>query len=273
MEKTLLIQGLRTRVGEDDAKLISDKTFDGIATEVLSSFADDDKITDDTWKVPVALLKQFAGQKRHDEAEFAQKFKTDYATQHEKDVEERLKKAAEEAVENFKKEHPELNGGKKEDKVDEKDLDTKIAAAVAEAMKGLTAEDGVIGKSLKTITDFTARQTERDKQAKLSVVRDQLKKHLVSLKANEEACIDDALDDLDYGDDPNFADLKQKCIDAYEKRYKRYYGNGTQPFGGNGSGEGPGGKDSSFVKERIAALKKVAEEQQNYAKELEAGFK
>lgn len=273
MEKTLLIQGLRTRVGEDDAKLISDKTFDGIATEVLGSFADDDKITDDTWKLPVTLLKQFAGQKRHDEAAFAQQFKTDYAAQHEKDVEERIKKSTAEAIEQYKKEHPELKPDTKETKVVDKDIDTKVAAAVAEAMKGLIAEEGAIGKTLKTITDFTARQSERDKQVKLAAVREQLKQHLVGLKANEEACIEDALDDLDYGDDPKFSDLKQKCIDAYEKRYKRYYGNGTQPFGGNGSGAGPGGKDSSFVKQRIEALKKEAEEQQNYAKELEQGFK
>lgn len=272
MEKTLLIEGLRSRVGEDDAKIISDKTFEGIADSVLSLFEDDSKISEETWKLPVATLKQFAGQKRFDEKNFAQNFEESYKTQHEKDVEERIRKATEAAIEKYKKEHPDQKPGEKGDG-GEKDLDTKIADAVAKALGTQMADDGLIGKTLKTINEFTTSQTAREKQAKLAAVREQLKQHLVGLKANEEACIDDALDDLEYGDDPKFSDLKQKCIDAYEKRYKRYYGNGTQPFGGSGTGEGPSGKESSFVKQRIEALKKAAEEQQNYAKELEAGFK
>lgn len=271
MEKTLLIEGLRSRVGEDDAKIISDKTFEGIAESVLSLFEDDSKISEETWKLPVATLKQFAGQKRFDEKNFAKTFEDNYKAKHEKDVESRIAAAVTKAVEDYKKEHPEQKGNVRGEE-GEKDLDTKIAEAVAKAMGGLTAEDGVIGKTLKTITDFTANQTAREKQAKLAAVREQLKQHLVGLKANEEACIDDALDDIDYGDEPNFNDLKQKCIDAYEKRYKRYYGNGTQPFGGAGAGEGPSGKDSSFVKQRIEALKKEAEEQQKYAENLEKGF-
>lgn len=278
MEKDILIQGLRTRIGDDDAKIISDKTFDGVATEVLSQFTDDSKITDDTWKLPVALLKQFAGQKRHDDKTFAEKFKTDYAaqykTEHEKDVEARIAAAVSKAVEDYKKEHPEPKPNQKPDPNggDEKDLDTKIADAIAKAVGGLTAEDGVIGKLTKTITDFTAGQAEREKNAKLAAVKNQLKQHLVGLKANNEACIDDALDHLDYGDNPTFDALKQSAVGAYEKQYKRYYGDGATPFGGNGTGEGPKGKTDSFVKARLEVLKKEAAEQEQYAQNLEKGF-
>ena len=272
MEKPLLIQNLRSRVGEDVCKVISDKTCDGLAESVLSSFADDSKITEETWLLPVATLKQFAGQKRHDEKEFSEKFKTDYAneykTQHEKDVEDRIKKAIEDAkktaIDEYKKEHPE--GGKTSDD----DINAKVNTAVAEALKGLTGEDSDFSKALKTISGFVTTQKEREKTEQKNRVREDLKKHLVALRANEEACIDDALDDLDYGEDPKFDDLKQKAIDAYERRYKRYYGDGGKPFGGSGSGGG--GEDNSFVKERINALKKEVQDNANYAKEVEETF-
>ena len=94
MEKDILIQNLRTVHISDNAKVISDKTFEGIAESVLTMFADDSKITEETWKLPVATLIQFAGQKRHDEKAFTEKFKSDYAKeyagQHEKDVETRI---------------------------------------------------------------------------------------------------------------------------------------------------------------------------------------
>lgn len=214
MEKTELIQNLRTKVGEDNCKVISDKTFDGIAESVLPLFADDSKITDDTWKLPVATLIQFAGQKRFDEKEFTEKYKTEYASQHEKDVEDRIKKATDaavqKAIEDYKKEHP-------EQKSDPKDLDAKVAAAVAEAIKGITGEGSELSKSLATITSFVNTQKEREKTQQKDRVRDELKKHLIGLKANNEACVDDALDDIEYGDDPKFENLKQTAIDAYEK--------------------------------------------------------
>ena len=97
-----------------------------------------------------------------------------------------------------------------------------------------------------------------------------ISKHLVALKANNEACIDDALEDIEYGENPTFEGLKQSAISAYEKRYKRYYADGGKPFGGDSTG-GNGG-DNDFVKERIARLKQEAKENANYATELEKTF-
>jgi len=275
MEKDILIQGLRTRIGEDDAKIISDKTFDGVATEVLGLFADDSKVTDETWKLPVALLKQFAGQKRFDEKNFTEKFKTEYAneykTQHEKDVETRINAAVAKALEDYKKEHPENGGGAGgKGGNSEESLDEKVAKAVKEAMAGLTGADSEFGKMTATMTNFMKSQIEREKTAVLNSVKAQLKKHLQDLKANNEACIDDALDDIEYGDSPTFEGLKQSAVSAYEKRYKRYYADGGKPFGGESSGGNGGGSD--FVKGRIEQLKKDAEASANYATELEKGF-
>ena len=58
----------------------------------------------------------------------------------------------------------------------------------------------------------------------------------------------------------------------YEANYKKFYGEGAPAFGGNGNGGAGGGGDTSFVKERINALKKEAEENSNYQAELEKQF-
>lgn len=275
MEKDILIQGLKTRIGEDDARIISDKTFDGFATEALGLFADDTKVTDETWKLPVALLKQFAGQKRFDEKNFTEKFKTEYAaefkTQHEKDVETRINAAVANALEKYKKEHPENGGGNGGNGgMTEETLDEKVAKAVKEAMAGLTGADSDFGKMTATMTNFMKSQMEREKAATLNSVKSELKKHLIALKANNEACIDDALDDIEYGDNPTFEGLKQTAVSAYEKRYKRYYADGGKPFGGEGTG-GQGG-ENGFVKKTIDRLKKEAEDSANYAADMEKTF-
>ena len=275
MEKDILIQNLRTRVGEDNCKSISDKTFEGIANVYLPLFADDTKITDETWKFPVAALTEYAGQKRHDDAVFTEKFKADYAkeyaTQHEKDVDERIRVATEKALEEYKKEHPETGGdGNKGGSDEGKDIDEKVNNAVAKAMAALTGKDSELAKSLGTITEFVTRQTEREKTETKNRVKAALKQHLLNLKANNEACIDDALDDIDYGDNPTFEGLKQSAISAYEKRYKRYYADGGKPFGGDSTGGNGGTND--IVKKRIEQLKKEAQESSDYATEMEKTF-
>ena len=276
MEKDILIQNLRTKVGEDNCKSISDKTFEGIANVYLPLFADDSQITEETWKFPVAALNEFAGQKRFDEKAFAEKFKADYAkeyaTQHEKDVETRIQTAVAKALDDYKKEHPEKtdddNGGNGGNGAD--DLDKKVSDAVAKALASVTGKDSELSKSLQTINNFVKSQQDREKTETKNRVKAELKKHLLALKANNEACIDDALDDIEYGDNPTFEGLKQSVISAYEKRYKRYYADGGKPFGGDSTGGGGG--SNSYVKDRIEALKKEAEESANYATEIEKTF-
>ena len=275
MEKDILIQNLRAKVGEDNCKSISDKTFEGIANVYLPMFADDSKITDDLWKLPVAALNEFAGQKRHDEKEFAEKFKSDYAkeyaAQHEKDVAERIRVASEKAVEEYKKANPTKEGEGGASGGGDGDIDTKVNEAIAKALQGLTGKDSELGKLQATLSEFVKNQTEREKNAAKNRVREDLKKHLLNLKANNEACIDDALGDIEYGDAPTFDGLKQSAISAYEKRYKRYYGDGGKPFGGDSTG-GSGGGDNSYVQKKIEELKQDAADSAKYAAEMEKTF-
>lgn len=274
MEKDILIQGLRTRIGEDDAKVISDRTFDGVATEVIDLFADDATVTEDTWKLPVALLKQFAGQKRFDEKNFAERFKADYAkeydTAHEKDVKERIRIATEKALEEYKKtlkDEPDKDGN---GSAESKELERKINEAVSAALKGITGADSEFGKMTAQLTQFVKSQEQREKTENLNLIKKELKDHLLALKATNEACIDDALDDIEYGEKPTFDGLKQSAITAYEKRYKRYYADGGKPFGGQNAG---GAGLTSFVEERIKRLKKEAKEGAAYASDVEKTFK
>lgn len=275
MEKTALIQEFRTRVGEDDAKVISDKTFDGIADTVLPLFADDTQVTDETWKMPIAMLKQYAGQKRHDEAEFTRKFKTDYAAEHEKDVNARIEAAKQAALEEYRKKHPE----KKEDggNGDADDIDKKIE----EKMKALMGSDSEFGKLSKSFSDFLESQKNREKTENKNRVRAELISYLTGLEKEARKgdaipteitnLIEDAATYIDYGDDPKTESLKATVKARYENEYKRRYPNGGQPFGGSGSGAGGGGGDD-FVKERLEQLKKEVKDSADYAAEQEKTF-
>lgn len=273
MEKDILIQNLRTRIGEDNASIISDKTFDGIANAYLPMFSDDSKITDEMWTYPVAVLNAYAGQKRHDDKVFAEKYKADYEAQHQKDVDERIKEATEKALEEYKKSLEGEGGSKKgngdgDGKKAADDMEERIKAILGDKLK---ERDDELTKLRKTIDDITASQKEREKTARISSVKSALKQYLLDLKANNEACIEDALDSIDFGDDPTLDGLKQTAIAAYEKRYKRYYGDGGKPFGGESAG-GNGGGSGSIVKGHIERVKQQVQDAEDYAKEIEARF-
>jgi hypothetical protein len=275
MEKDVLIQNLKEKLGSDTASVICDRTFDGISSIYLDSFKEDDKGTDDTYKPLLTVLKEFAGQKRHDEKDFTEKFKADYEKQHENDVKDKITLAVAKAIEDYKKEHPEPNPDKDKDKDKnkdtDKDLDTKIAEAVAKAIGGLTSEEGAIGKLTGTVNSFINTYNEREKSAKEDSIRAELKEYLKGRKANGEAVVDLVVGQIQIGEKPNLAELKVLAERDYEANYKKFYGEGAPAFGGNGNG-GAGGGDTSFVKERIEALKKEAKESADYQAELEKGF-
>ena len=276
MQKDILIQELRTRVGEDDAKVISDKTFDGFAENYLSLFEKDDEITDDTWKAPVAALKMFAGQKRHDDKVFTERYKSEYEAQHQKDVDARIADATAKAIEEFKKtlENAGDKGGdgdgegtKPDPKADD-GMEERMRTFMENALK---ERDKQIEDFKNTIKELTESQKEREKTARIGSVKSALKQYLLDLKAGNEACIDDALDGIDYGDEPSLEDFKQTAVAAYEKRYKRYYGDGGKPFGGESAG-GSGGGSGSIVKSHIERVQQQVKDAEDYAKETEARF-
>ena len=274
MEKDVLIQNLKEKLGSDTASVISDRTFDGISSLYLDSFKEDDKVTDETYKPVLAVLKEFAGQKRFDEKAFVEKYKADYEKQHEQSVNDKITLAVAKAIEDYKKEHPvkKEEPKKEEQKKEEPDLDAKIADAISKAIGGLTSEDGAIGKLTGTVNSFINSYNEHEKNVRDNAIRDQLKEYLVGRKANGQAVVDLVVGQIQIGEKPNLAELKVMAERDYEANYKKFYGEGAPAFGGNGNGGAGGGGDTSFVKERIEALKKEAEENSGYQAELEKGF-
>ena len=114
MEKEILIQNLRERLGADKSGVISDRTMDALAQEWLPQFADDSKITDETWKFPVLMLNNYAGQKLHDDAATAEKLKKEFGDKLNQDLEKKIKEAKEAAIAEYIKAHPapqDTNGG------------------------------------------------------------------------------------------------------------------------------------------------------------------
>lgn len=277
MEKTALIQEFKNRVGEDDAKVISDRTFDAVAETALSLFADDSKITEETWKFPVDMLKQYAGQKRHDDNDFANGYKQKFEQDHESDVLKRIEAAKTEAIEAYKKEHPENTGG---GGAGGDDINEKVNAAIEEKFKTLLGKDSEFGKLSANMTAFLESQKNREKTETKNQVKAGLISYLTGLEstarkggelpAEIKNLIEDSATYLEYGDEPNLEDLKPKIKAFYEREYKRRYPNGGQPFQGESSGGGAGG--NNFVQKRVDELKKEAQDNQNYAAELEKGF-
>ena len=221
-------------------------------------------------------IEMFAGQKRHDDKVFTERYKSEYEAQHQKDVDARIADATAKAIEEFKKtlKNEGDKGGDGEGDGNEPDpnpddsMEERMRTFMENALK---ERDKQIEDFKNTIKELTESQKEREKTARIGSVKSALKQYLLDLKAGNEACIDDAIDSIDYGDEPSLEDFKQTAVAAYEKRYKRYYGDGGKPFGGESAG-GSGGGSGSIVKSHIERVQQQVKDAEDYAKETEARF-
>lgn len=278
MEKEILIQNLRERLGADKASVISEKSFDAFGDMWKDRFADDTKITDDTWKEPLAILSQFAGQKRHDDASFAQKYQSDYDAKMKAEWEKKIEEAKAAAIEAYKKEMDKGgnggNGGNGDNGGGAKTTEEIIAEQVAKSIGKLTSEGGEIDKLGKLISGFIEESNKRDRAAQLKSAQDSLTEYLKGLGASSLASIEDVVKGLEYGDTIDLETLKPKVKTAYEAHYKRYYGDGGKPFGGgNGGNGGPEDDDmKDAVSKRIARLAEEVKQQQSYQETMQKNF-
>lgn len=234
MEKELFISTLKTKAGVDN---LSDRTIDEVATVLLPQFADDTKITDESWVVPVQMLKSMSGQLRHEVAMGI----TNGKTQWENEQKDSRAKAIEEAVAaakaQWEKEHG--NGGNDDSKDDTASLDAKVADAVAKALEGVTGENGSIGKLTKQFSDYIARAEQEKKNAIIGKIREGLKTYLLDERmADREPVVNLAIKEMEIKEDSDFDKLKVQVEKKYEKLYKDFYGDaGGSPYAGNaGSG-------------------------------------
>lgn len=268
MEKEALIESLREKVGENDFSVLSEKTIDALVTPFLSSFADDGKITDDTWAMPVAMLKNFVGQYRHDLAAGSDAEKQRLAKENETAARALAEKQFAEFKEEWEKTHKTVagdddknkggNGGKSDD---------AVTRALEEYNKKLFGEDGksgLIGGQLNATSEFIANSKKAADAEKISLIRQDLKRYLVDdRKASREPVVNLAIKELDVKKDSDIDKLKVEVEKIYETHYKSFYGDGGKPFGGDtagGSGK-DGGHDevSEYLKKRGESAAKQAE--------------
>ena len=285
MEKEILIQNLRSKLGDDKSGVISDRTMDAFANMWLPRFNDDSKITDDTWTEPITFLTNYAGQKLHDDAAMADKLKKEIGDKFNADLAQKIKDAEAAAIAKYIKEHPQDNGGGNGgngggngnggNQGGTKTMEELVAEQVAAAMANLTKEDGVIGKLNTTLGDFIKTNQEKERNQSVANMKARLTDYLKEKGASNIPTIEDALLDIEYGEKLDFDELKAKVTTAYETRFKRYFGDGGKPFGGGsqgGNGGGNGNGLSEDIKAYIDQAKKDAAEAQDYSETLTKNF-
>lgn len=267
MEKELFLSTLKGKAQVDN---LSDRTFDEVATLWLPQFADDTKITDESWVLPVQMLKTMSGQLRHDVSMGIASGKSQW----ENDAATTRQKAIEEAVANAKKEWERSNPAPAQAVTkpieQSQDIDKKIAEAVALAIGGLTAESGAIGKLSKQFSDYMTQVAEERKTQTVESIRSQVRDYLVGRGADEDDfALEYTLEKMDIGDNPDLAALKTKAEADFEANYKRIHrNNGAHPFAGGAGGAG-NGQDSKAEFDRFIQGKKAEmQKQQADADEL-----
>lgn len=268
MEKTLFISTLKEKSQVDN---LSERTIDEVATMFLPQFEDDSKITDESWILPVKMVKTMSGQLRHDLSGGINAFKTQFENDNKEAQAKAITDAVAAAKAEWEKNHPDPNNNNNNDSDKNKeDIDKKIADAITKAMSGLTGEEGVIGKLSKQFSDYMTQVAEEKKTQAIANVREQVKDYLIDRGVEEDDyALEICLEKLEIGEKPDVAALKAKAEKDYEAIYKRMHkGDGAQPFKGGGGG---GGTDSNtefqnFIKERQAAAAKEAQEAEELKK-------
>ena len=259
MEKESLINSLKERIGENDFAAISRRSVETIIEPLLPMFADDEKVTEETYALPVALLKSFIGQSRHEIAEGVKAEKARLEADKDKAVKDAVAAA--------------LAGGGKNKEPEPKpepasepapnDINGLIAAKVQEAFSGLTGKDGALGKLTESFNTFIDAYNKERELESTNDLKKRLTEALEGLGADQPAVVELAIEKLDFKGGKDYEALFGEAKSGYEELYKRLYANGPQPFAGVGSQE----TSKSGFKAYIARQQEIAERE---AKDAEA---
>ena len=256
--QTTLLDKVKAANNNAQVDNLSDRTISEIVEMFYPSFTEDDKITDESWKLPVQMIKTMSGQLRHDTSAGINAFKTKF----EEESKTTNQKAIDDAIAAFKaqweKDHPIV------DPKEKPDVAKIVAEQVAEQMKALTGEGSEFQKLSKQFGDYLAAQAAKDKAASEEELRRQVLKHVIAFDDLDEddAIVENVMLKLDFKGDKTLDDLKTESKSLYETAFKKYITKhgGAQPFTGGGGG---GGGVDPLVKshiDRVAAEAKDAEE-------------
>lgn len=241
--QTTLLDKVKAANNNAQVDNLSERTISEIVNLFHPQFIDDDKITDESWNLPVQMIKTMSGQLRHDTSTGINAFKTQYETE-QKNAQQ---KAIDDAVAAFKaqweKDHPDPN--KKPE--DNPDFAKLVADQVAAQLKALTGEESDFGKLSKQMSDYLTAQRAKEEAASVADLRSQILDYIVEFDGLDEddAIIENVMLKLDIKGDKKLDDLKNEAKSLYEKAYKKFVTKhgGGQPFtGGGGNDEASGAK-------------------------------
>ena len=247
MEKETLIQNLKDRVGENDFSVLSQRTIDSIIDPIMPMFADDSTVTDDTYTLPVNMLRSYIGQYRHDLADGMKNGKTAW----ENEQKTNLAKAVEQAVSDAKKQW-------------EQDNVTKAKAEPQVKEQTAISADDVVQKVLENLNGEKGALSEM-KSLLLDSIRSEIKSHLMELDNldDDDFILEYTMDHVKVDENTDLAKAKEEAVKIYEAAYQR----NAKRFGGFVSANGGGSaiKDSvddfkDFIRER---QEKVQQEQRD----------
>ena len=263
MEKEALISALKEKAQVEN---LSERTYDEVATMFLPQFADDGKITDETWNLPVQMVKTMSGQLRHDLSGGISAFKSQFETENKTAQEKAIADAIAAAKAEWEKNNPKPNTTEPDKK---EDLEAKIADAIAKA----TGEQSKAFEELnKKFSDYIAQVEEEKKTRAIADMRDRVRDYLIGRGVEEDDyALEIALEKLEIGDNPDFSTLKTKAEKDYESIYKRMHKNdGALPFnGGGGGGNSNSNKDfENFIKARQAQAAQEAQDAEELRKDM-----
>lgn len=241
MEKELFQSTLmeKAKAANNNAPIdnLSERTISEVVTMFLPQFAEDEKITDESWNLPVQMVRTISGQLRHDTSTGINDFKSKYEAEQKTAREKAIADAVAAAKAEWEKNKPVET--KVEEKKEEKpDIAKMVADQVAEQMKGLTGENSEFGKLSKQFSDYLKVQAAKEKAATEADVRSQVREYLISRGVEEDDfALEYTLEKLVVGDNPDISAMKTKAEKDYEAYYKKIHkGDGAQPFAGGGGG-------------------------------------
>lgn len=97
-----------------------------------------------------------------------------------------------------------------------------------------TQQKGEESDLLKRVEQLERQNAESAKNASASTLRAEATAKGKSLKVVNEAIWEDAVKAVQIGDDDSAEDVTDKAKKEYERLLKRYYGEGTAPYGNSG---------------------------------------
>lgn len=265
MEKEALISALKEKAGVDN---LSDRTIDEVATLFLPQFADDEKITDESWNVPLQMMKTMSGQLRHDLSGGINAFKTQFETENKAKFEKEKQDALDAFKAEWEKNHP--SEKKPEEKPTETDIDKKLADFEEKMMAKMTGDDSAFGKLSKQFSDYLKAQEEKEKTATEEQMRSEILKLVMSYDGldADDVIVENTMLKLQISKDKDMATLKNEVKSIYEKVYKKFVEKhgGGQPFNGGGGG---GGGISPAIQSHLDRVAKEAKDAEEYSNSIQ----